>query len=84
MLALQERKYYTDEVCRHGFFRGRYTVRYVKDVFERYYFYSEQKQDLEESIEAIEKLISDLEENMKAEFEVKFNEINENNLPLVT
>ena len=43
LLALQERKYYTDEVCRHGFFRGRYTVRYVKNVFEKYYFYKEQK-----------------------------------------
>lgn len=42
LLALQERRYYTDEVCRHGFFRGRYTVRYVKDVFERYYFYKNQ------------------------------------------
>lgn len=41
LLALQERRYYTDEVCRHGFFRGRYTVRYVKDVFEKYYFYKE-------------------------------------------
>jgi membrane-bound lytic murein transglycosylase F len=43
LLALQERKYYTDEVCRHGFFRGKYTVRYVKNVFEKYYFYKEQK-----------------------------------------
>ena len=43
LLALQKRKYYTDEVCRHGFFRGRYTVRYVKDVFAKYYFYKEQE-----------------------------------------
>lgn len=42
LLALQERKYYTDNVCKHGFFRGRHTVRYVKDVFERYEFYREQ------------------------------------------
>lgn len=39
LLALQERKYYTDEVCKHGFFRGRYTVQYVRKVFEKYYFY---------------------------------------------
>lgn len=42
LLALQERKYYTDSVCKHGFFRGRYTVQYVRKVFERYYFYKEQ------------------------------------------
>ena len=41
LLALQERKYYTDEVCKHGFFRGRYTVQYVRKVFERYHFYTE-------------------------------------------
>ena len=54
------------------------SIKEYEEVKERYDFYSEQKQDLEESIDAIEKLISDLEENMKAEFEVKFNEINEN------
>ena len=53
------------------------SIKEYEEVKERYDFYSEQKQDLEQSIEAIEKLISDLEENMKAEFEVKFNEINE-------
>ena len=42
LLALQERKYYTDKVCKHGFFRGRYTVQYVRKVFERYEFYKEQ------------------------------------------
>lgn len=42
LLALQERKYYTDEVCRHGFFRGRYTVQYVRKVFERYDHYKKQ------------------------------------------
>ncbi len=42
LLALQERKYYTDNVCKHGFFRGRYTVQYVRKVFERYEFYKEQ------------------------------------------
>ncbi|RDY24806.1 chromosome segregation protein SMC [Romboutsia maritimum] len=54
------------------------SIKEYEEVKERYDFYSEQKQDLEESIEAIEKLISELEENMKSEFEVKFNEINEN------
>ena len=39
LLALQERKFYADGVCKHGFFRGRHTVRYVKDVFEQYYHY---------------------------------------------
>ena len=42
-------------------------------------FIVNRKQDLEQSIEAIENLIKDLEENMKVEFEVaNFNEINEN------
>lgn len=40
LLALQESKYYRDEVCKHGFFRGRHTVRYVKNVFEKYYEYT--------------------------------------------
>ncbi|SCH10192.1 Chromosome partition protein Smc [uncultured Clostridium sp.] len=54
------------------------SIKEYEEVKERYDFYKEQKQDLEESIEVIEKLIADLEENMKIEFEVKFNEINEN------
>lgn len=54
------------------------SIKEYEDIKERYDFYSEQKQDLEESIDVIEKLIADLEENMKIEFEVKFNEINEN------
>ena len=54
------------------------SIKEYEEVKERYDFYSEQKQDLEESIDVIEKLIADLEENMKIEFEVKFNEINEN------
>ena len=36
LLRLQEHKYYNDEVCKHGFFRGRYTVRYVTNVFNFY------------------------------------------------
>ncbi|MEG1009249.1 MAG: chromosome segregation protein SMC, partial [Clostridia bacterium] len=54
------------------------SIKEYEEVKERYDFYSEQKLDLEQSIEAIESLISDLEKNMKDEFEVKFNEINEN------
>ena len=54
------------------------SIKEYEEVKERYDFYKEQKQDLEESIEVIGKLIADLEENMKLEFEVKFNEINEN------
>ena len=42
LLALQERKYYNDEVCKYGFFYGRYTVKYVQNVFDRYYLYSGQ------------------------------------------
>lgn len=40
LLALQESKYYGDNVCKHGFFRGRYTVRYVKNVFKKYEEYT--------------------------------------------
>ncbi len=36
LLALQESRYYNDKVCRHGFFRGRYTVKYVMNVFTKY------------------------------------------------
>lgn len=54
------------------------SIKEYEEVKERYDFYSEQKQDLEQSIEAIEKLISDLEKNMKSEFKMKFKEINEN------
>ena len=43
LLALQEAKYYNDKACKHGFFRGRYTVRYVQKVFDRYYIYIEKK-----------------------------------------
>jgi membrane-bound lytic murein transglycosylase F len=43
LLALQESKYYNDKVCRHGFFRGRHTVRYVNDVFKKYGEYTQEK-----------------------------------------
>lgn len=35
-LKLQERKYYIDDVCKNGFFRGLHTVRYVENVFDFY------------------------------------------------
>lgn len=54
------------------------SIKEYEEVKERYDFYSEQKQDLEQSIEAIENIIKDLEENMKVEFKSKFEEINEN------
>lgn len=54
------------------------SIKEYEHIKERHDFYSEQKKDLEESIEVIEKLIYELEENMKKEFEVNFNKINEN------
>ncbi|MEF9992504.1 MAG: chromosome segregation protein SMC [Peptostreptococcaceae bacterium] len=54
------------------------SIKEYEEVKERHDFYEEQKKDLEDSIEAIESLIKDLEKNMKAEFEVNFNQINEN------
>ncbi|GAA3651099.1 chromosome segregation protein SMC [Asaccharospora irregularis] len=54
------------------------SIKEYEEVKERYDFYSEQKQDLEESIQAIERIISELEESMKSEFKIQFNAINEN------
>ena len=54
------------------------SIKEYEHIKERHDFYSEQKKDLEESIEVIEKLIYELEENMKKEFEINFNKINEN------
>lgn len=54
------------------------SIKEYEEIKERYDFYSEQKQDLEESMEEIEKLIHTLEENMKSEFEIKFEEISKN------
>ena len=53
------------------------SIKEYEEVKERYDFYNEQKNDLEESTKAIEELITELEKNMKIEFEVKFNDINE-------
>ena len=54
------------------------SIKEYEHIKERHDFYSEQKRDLEQSIEVIEKLIYELEENMKKEFESNFNKINEN------
>ena len=54
------------------------SIKEYEHIKERHDFYSEQKKDLEQSIEVIEKLIYELEENMKKEFESNFNKINEN------
>ena len=54
------------------------SIKEYEHIKERHDFYSEQKKDLEQSIEVIEKLIYELEENMKKEFEFNFNKINEN------
>ena len=54
------------------------SIKEYEHIKERHDFYSEQKKDLEQSIEVIEKLIYELEENMKKEIESNFNKINEN------
>jgi len=54
------------------------SIKEYENIKERHDFYSEQKKDLEQSIDVIEKLISELEENMKKEFETNFSKINEN------
>ena len=54
------------------------SIKEYEIIKERHDFYNEQKKDLEQSIEVIEKLISELEENMKKEFETNFKQINEN------
>ena len=54
------------------------SIKEYKETKERYDFYSEQKTDLEESIQAIEKIISELEVNMKVQFKEQFKIVNEN------
>ncbi|MGL4797023.1 MAG: chromosome segregation protein SMC, partial [Paraclostridium sp.] len=54
------------------------SIEEYKEIKERYDFYSEQKKDLEDSIEIIERLIDDLQESMKKEFKTNFDVINEN------
>ena len=49
-----------------------------EEVRERHIFYSEQKADLEKSIDSLENLIDDLVENMKKEFLDSFVVINKN------
>lgn len=53
------------------------SIKEYEEVKERYDFYSVQKKDLEVSIESIENIISSLEKNMKDEFEIQFDKINE-------
>lgn len=54
------------------------SIEEYKETKERYDFYSEQKEDLQKSIEAIEEIIEELEEHMKIQFKEEFNKINEN------
>ncbi|MBU5334990.1 chromosome segregation protein SMC [Intestinibacter bartlettii] len=54
------------------------SINEYKETKERYDFYSEQKIDLEESINAIEKIIDELEVNMKVQFKEEFTKVNEN------
>ena len=54
------------------------SINEYKETKERYDFYSEQKTDLEESINAIEKIIEELEVNMKVQFKEQFTQVNEN------
>jgi len=46
ILKLKEKKYYLDDVVRHGFVRGREPYNYVRDIFLRYEHY---KQFIEEN-----------------------------------
>jgi membrane-bound lytic murein transglycosylase F len=39
ILKLKDRKYYLDDVVRHGFVRGREPYNYVRDIFLRYEHY---------------------------------------------
>ncbi|WP_434796901.1 chromosome segregation protein SMC [Terrisporobacter vanillatitrophus] len=54
------------------------SIEEYKEIKERYDFYSEQKEDLQKSIEAIEEIITDLEGHMKVQFKEEFDKINEN------
>ena len=54
------------------------SIEEYKEIKERYDFYSEQKEDLQKSIYAIEEIIKDLEEHMKIQFKEEFAKINEN------
>lgn len=39
ILLKSERKYYSDQVCKHGYCRGNEPYRYVQEIFERYRHY---------------------------------------------
>lgn len=54
------------------------SIAEYKEAKERYDFYSEQREDLQNSIKGIEEIISELEEHMKIQFKEEFDKINEN------
>lgn len=54
------------------------SIEEFAEVKERYDYYSEQKQDLEESIVSLNSLIADLVSSMESEFLVNFDIINKN------
>ena len=54
------------------------SIEEYKETKERYDFYSEQREDLQKSIVAIEEIIAELEEQMKIQFKEEFTKINEN------
>lgn len=36
LLLKNQEKYFTDDVCKHGYFRGKHTVEYVHNVYDTY------------------------------------------------
>ena len=41
ILLKSNEEYYTDPVCKHGYFRGIETYNFVRDIMQRYYRYTE-------------------------------------------
>lgn len=41
LLLKSKKKYYTDPVVRNGYSDGRETVKYIREIFERYYHYKQ-------------------------------------------
>ncbi len=54
------------------------SIKEYEEVRERYQYYKEQKEDLEQSIVSLNELIDDLVDNMEKEFVEKFDIINKN------
>ena len=52
------------------------SIKEYEEISERYLFYKTQKEDLEKSIDTIENFIKDVESNMKNEFSLNFEKIN--------